>query len=559
MGSYEAPSFEQLNQDLDYDVLIIGGGLSGIFALHRMRTLNLRVRVLDSASGPGGTWYWNRYPGARFDSESWSYQFSFSKELLDEWSWNEHFAPQPETLRYCQFICDKFNLYDDMQFDTTIKSAHFQEPTNSWLLTDAKGNKYTSRFLVTAMGVLSNFTLPNIPGIHDFTKEWYHTARWPHTPISFENKRVAVIGTGATAIQAVQEIAKTAGELTIFQRTPNWSAPLRNARISPEEMQDIRSRYDEIFTKCRSSYSGFVHTSDQRRVQDVPKDEREAFWNKLYEERGFAKWLGNFRNIGYDREANALFSEFIANKIRERVHDPVTAEKLIPKCHGFGTKRVPLESGYFEVYNQSNVRLVDAKETPIRRVTEKGIQTSEEHFEFDMIIYATGFDAITGAFTAVDFRGRDGVRLGDRWKEGPRTFLGLFVEGFPNMTMVLGPHQMFGNIPRSIEYAVEWVTGFLRYCRDHGITCAETNSKKVAEWTEHVHTCAQGLLANEVDSWMTGINRELGHKQKRIIARYQGPAPGYRQRAQDVADRNYCDLKMEHGVEKTYEAVSSSL
>lgn len=544
MGSIEEPTFANMNAHLDHDVLIIGAGLSGIYSTYQMRKLGMRAKVLEAGSGPGGTWYWNRYPGARFDSESYSYNFSFSQEILDEWDWTEHFAPQPETLRYCEFVCDKFDLRRDMQFDTKVVSAHWREDSRSWLLTDDKGKTYTSRFLITAMGVLNNYTLPNIPGVESFKGESHHTARWPHEPVDFRNKRVAVIGTGATGIQTIQEVAKTAGHLTVFQRTPNWSAPLRNTKISREEMAEIRSRYPEIFKRCKASYAGFLHLSDPRKTLDLTPEEREAFWNDLYNQRGFAKYLGNFRDILYDREANSLYSKFIADKIRARVHDPVTAEKLIPKCHGFGTKRVPLESGYFEAFNQPNVRLVDVKADPIERITETGIKTRDESFEFDMIIYATGFDAVTGSFTAVDFQGVGGVKLKDRWAEGPRTFLGLFVEGFPNMTMVMGPHQMFGNIPRSIEFAVGWVTEFLAYCRDHNVTWAEATAEGVEKWTEHVHNCATGLLANEVDSWMTGVNKNLAHKQKRIIARYQGPAPGYRARAEDVARRGYEDLKM---------------
>lgn len=429
-----------------------------------------------------------------------------------------------------------------MQFNTRVVSAHFQDTSNSWRLTDEQGRTYTSRFLVTCIGILNNYTMPNIPGVADFRGEACHTARWPQKPVSFKDKRVAIIGTGATGIQTIQEIAKDVGHLTVFQRTPNWSLPLRNGPISKEEMNEIRSRYPEIFRKCLETWSCFMHVSDPRDTLQVNPEEREAFWEELYEQRGFAKWLGNFGNINTNKEANALFSEFVANKIRSRVNDPVTAETLIPKCHGFGTKRVPLESGYFEAYNQPNVRLVDVKSNPIECITETGIRTRDESFDFDMIIYATGFDAVTGSFTAIDFRGVKGMKLADRWAEGPRTFLGLFVESFPNMMMVMGPHQMFGNIPRSIEYAVGWVSRFIEFCRDRGITFAESPRQKVLEWTEHVHTCADGLLANDVDSWMTGVNKNLAHKQKRIIARYQGPAPGYRKLAEDVAMREYIDL-----------------
>ncbi|KAL2868980.1 flavin-containing monooxygenase [Aspergillus lucknowensis] len=545
MGSIESPPFRHNNDALDYDVLIIGAGLSGIYTLHQMNTFGLRAKVLEAGSAPGGTWYWNRYPGARFDSESYSYGFSWSQEVLEEWDWSEHFAAQPETLRYCEFLVDKFNLRAGMQFDTRVTRAHYQERSKSWVLTDHRGRTYSSRWLVTCMGILNEFTLPNIPGVHDFAGRAMHTARWPHdAPVSFEGKRVGVIGTGATGIQTITEVAKTAGHLTVFQRTPNWSAPLNNGPISAAEMAEIKTRYPEIFRRCKESYSCFIHKSNPASVFSVTPEEREKFWNELYETRGFEKWLSNFHDIFTDKEANRLYSEFIANKIRQRVHDPETAEKLIPKCHGFGTKRVPLESGYFEAFNRPNVELVDVKADPIERVTASGVKTRDNSYDLDVLIYATGFDAVTGAFTAIDFQGVGGVKLSERWKDGPRTFLGLFVESFPNMLMVMGPHQMFGNFPRSIEYASAWVAEFIRWACEKGISSAECTGKKVEEWTEHVHTCAEGLLANEVDSWMTGVNKNLQHKQKRIIARYNGPAPGYRARADDVAKRGYEDLIM---------------
>lgn len=541
MGSI---SFTDLNHDLEYDVLIIGAGLSGIYSLIKMREMGMRVKVIEAGSDVGGTWFWNRYPGARFDSESWTYNFSFSEELLKEWDWSEHFSPQPETLRYIEFVCQKFDVKRDMQFNTRISSAQFQERSRSWLLTDEQGKTYSSRFLITAMGILSNYTLPDIPGVHDFKGLACHTARWPEG-VDVRGKRVGIIGTGATGIQTIQEIAKDVGQLTVFQRTPNWSAPLRNAKISKEEMSDIRQRYPQIFQDCKDSYACFVHMAGTKGVLDATPEEREEFWEMLYATPGFRKWLSNYNDIGTNREANKLVSDFFAKKIRERVNDPETAEKLIPKCHGFGTRRVPLETHYFEVYNQDNVRLVDIKSNPIERIHEKGIKTRDEDIELDMIIYATGFDAVTGAFTAVDIQGLNKMALGDKWSEGPRTFLGLTVESFPNMFMVMGPHQMFGNIPRSIEFAVEWISDLIKFCRDNRLTYVEATPKAVDAWTEHVHECAQGLLANEVDSWMTGVNKNLAHKQKRIIARYNGPAPGYRRRIADVAARQYSDMKLE--------------
>ncbi|KAK1993144.1 phenylacetone monooxygenase [Colletotrichum falcatum] len=536
--------FKTANEYLDYDVLIIGGGLSGIFSLYRIRELGLRVKVLEAGSSEGGTWFWNRYPGARFDSESYSYIFSFSQEVLDEWNWTEHFSPQPETLRYIHYLTKKFDLKKDMQFNTRILSARFQEDSTSWLLTDSNGVSYTCRYLVTAMGILNEPTLPNIPGVHDYNGKAWHTARWPSDGASLEGKRVAVIGTGATGIQTIQEIAKTVGSLTVFQRTPNWTAPLRNTSISPDEMAEIRKRYPDIFQRCLDSYAGFVHVGDTRSVFDMEEAERLEHWEALYALPGFAKVLSVSGDIYTNREANKLYSDFHANKIRQRINDPKIAEKLIPKNHGFGTRRVPLESGYYEAFNRPNVRLVDLSEDPIERVTEKGIKTQKDEFEFDIIVYATGFDAVTGSFRAVDFQGVGSVRLSDVWSEGIQTFLGLTVKGFPNMFMIMGPHQMFGNIPRSIEYAVEWVADFIRYARDRNLTFVEATHEGMRMWTEHVWQCGKGLLANEVDSWMTGVNKNLAHKQNRSMTRYNGPAPGYRRRCDEVRARGYSDFML---------------
>ncbi|KAJ1328265.1 (2,2,3-trimethyl-5-oxocyclopent-3-enyl)acetyl-CoA 1,5-monooxygenase [Microdochium nivale] len=539
-------AFNAANAALDYDVLVVGAGLSGIYTLYRLRQLGFRVKVLEAGSGEGGTWFWNRYPGARFDSESYSYGFSFSQEVLQEWDWTEHFSPQPETLRYAQFLTDKFDLRRDMQFDTRVQSAHFQELTSSWLLTDSKGRTYSTRYLVTAMGILNESTLPNIPGVNDFAGEAWHTSRWPksYKAGDLTGKRVGIIGTGATAIQTIQEIGKTAGHLSVFQRTPNWTAPLRNSAISKAEMAAIRERYPVIFKQCLESAVGFIHVGDPRSVFDMTPEEREARWEELYSQPGFTKVLAVSGDIYRDREANRLYSEFHAAKIRRRINDPALAEKLIPTNHGFGTRRVPLESGYYEVFNQPNVRLIDVREDPIERITSKGVQTvSGTEVELDVLIYATGFDAITGSFRAVDFRGRGGKGLvGDAWGEGIRTYLGLTVMDFPNMFMIMGPHQMFGNIPRSIEYAVDWTAEALRWASEHNVTAFEATEAGTDSWTEHVHECGQGLLANEVDSWMTGVNTNLAHKQKRSMTRYNGPAPGYRRRCDEVRARGYADF-----------------
>jgi cation diffusion facilitator CzcD-associated flavoprotein CzcO len=526
----------------DFDALVIGAGISGLYQLYRLRELGLRVRVLEAGSGVGGTWYWNRYPGARFDSESYSYGYSFSQELLEEWSWSEHFAPQPETLRYLNYVADKFDLRRDITFHSRVSTAHYREDTGEWDVTVEDGSRYRARFLITAIGPLSAPTLPRIAGVETFEGSSFHTARWPHEPVSFAGKRVAVIGTGATGVQTIQEVAKTVGHLTVFQRTPNWCAPLHNGKIDEETQQRIKAGYPEMFARCRETFACFLHTPDPRGTFEVTPEEREAFFEKLYAERGFGIWQGNFRDILTDRAANAAVSDFVARKIRQRVKDQAVAEKLIPKNHGFGTRRVPLETKYYEAYNQPNVRLVDITETPIERITPKGIKTSDAEYEFDIIIYATGFDAITGSFDRIDIRGLGGRKLRDKWANGPQTFLGVQVESFPNMFMLMGPHTALGNIPRSIEYNVDWVTGLIRYMGEHKLSRADARPEAVAAWTDHVKALGEGLLSNEVNSWMTGINTNVEGKQTRIIARYSGSAPAYRARCDAVAAEGYREL-----------------
>jgi cation diffusion facilitator CzcD-associated flavoprotein CzcO len=528
----------------DFDAVIIGAGVSGLYQLHKLRELGLKVRVFEAGTGVGGTWYWNRYPGARFDSESWTYGYSFSEELLEEWDWEEHFAGQPETERYLNYVADKFDLRRDIQFKSRVTAAHYREETRSWGVMLEDGRRYSTRFLVTAIGVLSAPTMPRVPGVESFRGQSCHTHYWPKEPVRFEGKRVAVIGTGATGVQTITEVAKTAGHLTVFQRTPQWCAPLHNGKIGEEEMRKIRTNYPEIFARCQQTYGCFIHATDPRATLEVTEEEREAFWEKLYAEPGFGIWMGNFRDILVDRTANALISDFVARKIRERVKDPVVAEKLIPKNHGFGTRRVPLESGYFEVYNQPNVELVDITETPIERITPKGVKTSDTEYEFDIIIYATGFDAITGSFDRIDIRGVDGASLKEKWKEGPQTFLGILVDDFPNMLMVMGPHAGLGNFPRAAEYSADWATGLIRFARDRGLTRIEATAAGAAAWTDHVIASSEGLLFTEVDSWMTGINRNVEGKQVRRIMRYSGGHPKFRERCEAVVAEGYRELSL---------------
>ncbi len=524
-----------------YDVLIIGAGLSGMYQLHRLRQLGLSVRVFEAGNGVGGTWYWNRYPGARFDSESWSYGYSFSEEILQEWDWSEHFSAQPETLRYCEFVADKLDLRRDIAFNSRVTAATWNEAENFWEIALADGHRARGTFLIAAVGPLSAPTMPSIPGVKNFRGESWHTADWPHRPVSFAGRRVAVIGTGATGVQLITEVARTAGHLTVFQRRPNWCAPLRNAPIDAATRRAIKARYPEIFARCRETHGAFIHMTDPRRTFDVTPAEREAFFEELYAKPGFAFWMGNFRDALVSEAANATLTEFMRKKIRARVRDPALAEKLIPKDHGFGTRRVPLESGYYEVYNQENVRLVDIRETPIERITASGIRTTAEDLAFDMIIYATGFDAVTGGFDRIDIRGSGGRRLKDKWADGPKTYLGLQSEGFPNLFTLVGPHNAgtFCNIPRCIEQNVDWVTDLLRHMRDNGFSRIEATAEAEAAWTAHVLELAQKMLFTKVDSWFMGINSNVPGKDKRTFLLYSGGAPAYRERCDEVAAKGY--------------------
>ena len=532
---------ENEQEQPQYDAVVIGAGVAGIYQMYRLQELGLNATVLESADGPGGTWYWNRYPGARFDSESYSYGYSFSKDLLDEWEWSEHFAAQPETLRYLNHVVDKFDLRRHMQFGCKVAGASFDDERCYWVVNLEDGREFSCRFLLTAIGMLSAATLPRIEGIESFEGEAWHTYYWPHEAVELSGKRVAVIGTGATGVQVISEIADKVGELTVFQRRPNWCAPLHNGKIDERTQAEIKASYEEIFERCRVTPGGFLHSPDPRKFADVPEEERLELWEQIYASPGFAVWFSNFIDVGINPKANAEYSEFIANKIRGRVHDPLTAEKLIPKDHGFGTRRVPLETRYYEAYNRDNVQLIDINETPIERITPKGVRTSYQEFEFDMIIYATGFDAITGAFDRINFTGTEGLALRDKWSESPDTFLGMQTAGFPNLLMLSGPQggSVSTNYPRGIETSVDWISDLLVYMRDHGYRRVEARAEAEQEWLQHVQEMYQFQLMSKIKSWFTGYNSNVeGHNTIRAMI-YPGGAPRYRERLEEVAGSGY--------------------
>jgi cation diffusion facilitator CzcD-associated flavoprotein CzcO len=532
-----------------YDVIIVGAGMCGMYQLHRSVNLGLQVALLEAGADLGGTWFWNRYPGARFDSESYSYGYSFSKEILQEWDWRERFSAQPENLVYLNYVADKLGLRKYMQFNSTVESAHFDEADSLWRLHLNDGRYLTCRFFIPAIGVLSAPTLPKYEGLQNFRGKSFHTYDWPQHKVDFVGKRVAVIGTGATGVQVISAIADEVGDLHVFQRRPNWCVPLHNAELSSAEMSEIKSRYDDIFALCARTMGGFIHEFDLRPFFDVPRDERLAKFEKLYNEPGFGIWLGNFRDILIDERANAEISEFIANKIRSRVHNRKVAEQLIPTDHGFGVQRVPMETGYYEVYNRDNVQLVNLSKTPIKRITTEGIQTTDAHYKFDIIVYATGFDAITGSYDRIGIHGVGGQTLRKKWSDGPVTFLGLQVSGFPNMIMPTGP-QSGGpstNFPRAIEIGVDWTTNLLKYMQKQGYTREEATVEAEQSWHDYVRKLYTVMLMRTGHSWFTGYNSNVAGHEKGTI-RYPvflGGTPKYRAKITAVADANYAGISFQ--------------
>lgn len=538
--------------DPQYDALVIGAGLSGMYQLYKLRELGLRVQGVEAADDVGGTWNFNRYPGCRFDSESYTYSYSFIEELLEEWSWSEHFASQPEILRYFRAAADKMDIRKNYRFGTRVAGAQFNEDINVWQVMFDNGESVTCRFLLSAVGPLSAPTWPSVQGLSEFAGETYHTYYWPHADegedgkkVDFQGKRVAVIGTGATGIQVIQEVAKEAGELVVFQRNPNWAVPLLNSKIDAAEMQRIKDSYSEIFERCNASHTGHMYRNVRQSALDVSPEERKAFWERLYAQPGYAIWIGNYRDVLRNKDANRLMSDFVAEKIRERVDDPEVAEKLIPKNHGFGLKRLPMEDGYFEVYNQPNVTLVDIKETPIEHISAGGIQTSDNFYDIDILICATGFDAVTGSILRMNIVGRDGISLKEAWRDGPETYLGLQTHGFPNFFTILGAHNgaTFCNIPRCAESQINWLTDMIANLHAKGILYVEPTEEAQSEWTELVYEVADQTLFTDVRSWFNGDNSNIEQRPRKFLL-WAGGNVAYKQKCEEIESAGYAGFDL---------------
>ena len=524
-----------------FDVIVIGAGVTGLYSLYRFRELGFSVRAFEDASGVGGTWYWNRYPGARFDSESYTYGYSFSEELLQEWDWKELYSGQPENERYLNYVADKFDLRQDIEFNARIESAHFLEDENLWHIKTRDGRQAKGQFLITAVGLLSAHYVPEFEGLDSYQGAWCHTGRWPKEGMDLAGKRVGVIGTGATAVQLITEIAKEVGHLTVFQRTANYCAPLRNREIDDEMQAEIKAAYPEIFKKCMETPGSFVHEFDTRSALEVSPEERLERYEDLWAEPGFKKWLSNFYDVLLPGEANEDYAEFVRNKIRERVHDPAVAEMLTPKDHMFGSKRLPCESGYYEVYNQDNVLLVDVRKAPIERFTPTGLRLADgSQFDFDVIIFATGYDAVTGSLNRIDIRGVGGESLKDKYAGGPRTYMGISSHGFPNLFTVNS--ASVGNFVRAAEPLVDWVCETIRFVRDNEYARISPTVEAEDEWVRHVNEEGAKLLRTQADSWFVGAN--IPGKARALLTAPDS-APAMRARRAEVAANGYQGFALE--------------
>ena len=530
---------EGVVQKTELDAFIVGAGFAGMHMLYWLRdTLGCSARVYETASDVGGTWYWNRYPGARCDSESIYYMFPdrVSEEILQEWTWSERYARQPEILRYLQFAADKLDLRRDIQFDTRVASAIFDEATDRWHITTEDGERVVAKFFITAVGCLSMPFTPNFKGIESFQGESYHTAEWPHEGVDLTGKRIAVIGTGATAVQIVPEIAEEAEHLYVFQRTPNHDVPGRNRPLDEAYVREVKATYKDIWNTARGDFGGFPFTRGTSAALDATPEERQKAYEAAWE-RGSLAFAGTFSDTGLNKEANDTVNEFIRSKISETVHDPEVADLLMPK-YPFGTKRPPLEHGYYDAFNRENVDLIDVRSAPIEEITPTAIRTADAEYEVDCIIYATGFDAMTGSLLKMDIRGRGGLPLKEKWADGPITYLGLATQGFPNMFMITGPQSpsVLANMPIAIEQHVEWIADCMSHMREEKLERIEALADAEQGWMALHTRIADVTMILQTDSWWVGANIP---GKKRILYPFVGGLPIYRAKCDEVAANGY--------------------
>ncbi|MFA7603207.1 MAG: NAD(P)/FAD-dependent oxidoreductase [Novosphingobium sp.] len=535
------------NQTPNYDAVVIGGGVTGIYQAYLLDQAGMRVLGIETAPDVGGTWYWNRYPGCRLDTESYAYGYFALKGILPDWQWSERFASQPEMLRYMNAAADKMDVRRLYKFNTNVVSARYDTNNSIWNLKLDDGEDISCRYLISATGPLSATKMPDYQGIDSFRGEAFHSSRWPTDadgkPVNVDltGKKVGVIGTGATGVQIIPIVAETAKDLFVFQRTPNWCTPLGNSPLSKEDMDLIRKRYPTILEYVKTTPTAFPYHRDTRKASEVSAQERTEFFEELYDQPGYGIWLSGFRDLLLSKESNKFLADFVASKIRQRVKNQDVAEKLIPTDHPFGAKRVPMETNYYETYNKDNVHLVDIKTDPISEFVPEGIKTGDKLYELDVVIFATGFDGVTGALDRIDIRGKDDRKLIDAWADGPSTYLGLQARGFPNFFTLVGPHNgsAFCNVGVCGALQAEWVTRMLTYMSDRGLTCSEPAQTAEDRWTQAVYAdFARTLMADTNAWWIKVTHKPDGSIVRRTLV-YVGGGPDYRRRCEEVAYNDY--------------------
>ena len=533
-----------------YDAVVIGAGFAGMYMLKKLRDdLGMKAQVYERGSGVGGTWFWNRYPGARCDSESYVYCFSFDDDLLQEWNWSGKYPEQPEILRYLNHVADRFDLRSGIQFNTSVTAAHFNDDTGLWEVETDQGDRVTAQYVVTAIGCISTGQIPQIPGLDSFEGEWHHTGAWPHEGVEFEGKRVAVIGTGSSGVQSIPVIARESEHLTVFQRTPQYTIPAQHGTVDQAFLKEVKANYAEIMQQSKHSAAGFPYDASETSALEVSEEERLETYERLWQKGGFHFMLGSYGDIAIDRRANDTASEFIRGKIREIVNDPETAEKLLPRDHPFASKRALIDTNYFDTYNRDNVDLVDIRHFPIEEITPTGLRTEDgEEYEVDVIVFATGYDAMTGTFFNIDITGRNGQKLREKWSGGPTTYLGLATADFPNMFMITGPQSpsVLSNMPVSIEQHVEWISSFVEYLRERAIDVVDVDPQFEVEWVQHVNDIADQTMYMLADSWYLGANIP---GKPRVFMPYAGGVGAYRERCDEIAAEGYTGFTMSEASE----------
>jgi cyclohexanone monooxygenase len=524
------------NRD-DLDAVVVGAGFAGLYMLYRLRELGLRTRVFEMGSDVGGTWYWNRYPGARCDSDSMDYSYSFSDELLQEWEWTSRYPDQAEILRYLRHVAERFDLRRDIQFDTRVISAHFAEATQRWTVTTDRGQRVTAAYVVMASGCLSAQQVPRIAGLDSFRGAWYHTGAWPHEGVDFSEKRVGVVGTGSSGIQAIPVIAEQAHHLYVFQRTPNFSLPARNGPLDPEHVRALKARYREYRQEIRYSRGGSGVPMPTKSALEVTPEERESAYEAAWARGGIA-FGSTFAELTTNKAANDIAAEFVRSKIRATVHDPVVAEALCPHDYPIGTKRVCLDTNYYETYNRPNVTLVDLRKSPLEEVISQGLRTRDATYELDIIVFATGYNAMTGALLAIDIRGRCGLDLREKWAVGPRSYLGIGIAGFPNLFTITGPGSpsVLTNMPVAIEQHVDWVADCVAHLEARGLATIEPTPAAEDAWVELVSDLGNATLFPLANSWYMGANVP---GKPRVFMPYVGGLGVYSRHCEQIASNGY--------------------